>query len=91
MKGSEVQVRCPACRRLALKASPNEDGQLMGFLYYQCRNSRCKTKTEFVLYKNKSYILGKNILKKSFIKEISSSTDKLTKEFYLRILKSVSK
>ena len=86
-----VQVRCPTCRKLVLKARPNKDGQLMGFLYYQCRNSRCKKKTELVLYKNKSYILDKNILKKSFINEVSSSTNRLTREFYLRILKSVSK
>lgn len=84
-----VQVRCPACRRLALRAQPNDDGKLMGFLYYQCRNSRCKKKTEFVLYKDKSYILDKNILKKAFIKEISLATDKLARGFYLRILKSV--
>jgi len=91
MKGNEVQIRCPACRRLALKAQPNRNGQLMGFLYYQCRNSRCKKKTEFVLYKDKSYILDRDIFKRGFIKEISSSTDRLTRKFYLRILKSVNK
>ena len=63
----------------------------MGFLSYQCRNSRCKEKTEFVLYKNKSYILSENILKKRFINEIASSTDKLTKKFYLDILNTVNK
>lgn len=81
-----IDIRCFRCRRKLVEVGSNKNTK--GPIEIVCYNSKCKAINNFVIYKNRAYLINKKLLKKKSLLE--NLKKELTAKNYSVILNKIN-